>query len=72
MAHVVNYIYIVSAALFILSLKWMNTPATARRGVFAGETGMLLAIVATVLANRIFNWEWILAAFFIEIGRAHV
>ena len=65
MAHLGSYLYIVSAALFILSLKWMNSPATARRGVFAGETGMLLAIVATVLANRIFNWEWILAAFFI-------
>src|ERR1039457_4109747 len=60
-----SYIYIVSAGLFILSLKWMNSPATARRGVFAGETGMLLAIVGTLLANHILNWEWILAAFFI-------
>jgi H+-translocating NAD(P) transhydrogenase subunit beta len=65
MANAGTYLYIVSAALFILSLKWMNSPATARRGVFAGEIGMLVAIVATVLANRIFNWEWILAAFFI-------
>src|SRR5271165_2241025 len=65
MQQLVQYIYIVSAGLFILSLKWMNSPATARRGVFAGETGMALAIVATVLANHIFNWEWILAAFFI-------
>ena len=47
----VSYIYIVSAALFILSLKWMNSPATARRGVFAGEIGMLLAIVGTLLGN---------------------
>src|ERR1039457_3176095 len=60
-----SYIYIVSAGLFVLSLKWMNSPATARRGVFAGETGMLLAIVGTLLANHILNWEWILAAFFI-------
>ena len=59
------YLYIVSAALFILSLKWMNTPATARRGVFAGEAGMIIAVVATLVVNRIFNWEWILAAFFI-------
>src|SRR5271165_3393305 len=65
MQQLVQYIYIVSAGLFILSLKWMNSPATARRGVFAGETGMALAIVATVLANHIFNWEWILAAFFL-------
>jgi NAD(P) transhydrogenase subunit beta len=65
MAHLVNYIYIVSAALFILSLKWMNSPATARRGVFAGEIGMLMAITGTLLAHQVFNWQWILAAFFI-------
>src|SRR3954471_14389395 len=61
----VNYIYIVSAALFILSLKWMNSPATARRGVFAGEIGMLLAVVGTLLGHDIMNWQWILAAFLI-------
>src|SRR6516162_341186 len=60
-----NYIYILSAVLFILSLKWMNSPATARRGVFAGEVGMLLAIVGTLLLHHIVNWEWILAGFLI-------
>src|SRR5690242_20328145 len=65
MSHLVNYIYIVSAALFILSLKWMNSPTSARRGVFAGELGMLLAITGTLLAHQVFNWQWILAAFLI-------
>jgi NAD(P) transhydrogenase subunit beta len=65
MAHLVNYIYIVSAALFILSLKWMNSPAGARRGVFAGEIGMLLAVSGTLLAHEVFNWQWILAAMLI-------
>ncbi|MFB3827936.1 MAG: NAD(P)(+) transhydrogenase (Re/Si-specific) subunit beta [Bryobacteraceae bacterium] len=65
MASLVNYIYIVSAALFILSLKWMNSPVTARRGVFAGEAGMLMAIVGTLVSHQVFNWEWILAAFLI-------
>ncbi len=65
MADFVHYIYIVAAALFILSLKWMNTPATARRGVFAGELGMLLAISGTLLGHDVFNWQWILAAFLI-------
>jgi len=60
----VNYIYILSGALFVLSLKWMNSPATARRGVFAGELGMLLAIAGTLVGHHN-NWEWILAAFFI-------
>src|ERR1035438_7301669 len=65
MAHLVNYIYIVSAMLFILSLKWMNTPATARRGVFAGEIGMLMAVTGTLLAHHVFNWERILSAMLI-------
>jgi NAD(P) transhydrogenase subunit beta len=68
MAHLVQYIYIVSAALFILSLTWMNRPATARRGVFAGETGMLLAVVGTFLAFDVHNWTWIMAAFLIGIA----
>jgi len=65
MPNPVHYIYIVSAVLFILSLKWMNSPSTARRGVFAGEIGMLLAITGTLLAQHVFNWEWVLAAFLI-------
>src|ERR1035437_4217830 len=65
MAHLVNYIYLVSAALFVLSLKWMNAPASARRGVLAGEIGMLLAVTGTLLAHEVFNWQWILAAFLI-------
>jgi H+-translocating NAD(P) transhydrogenase subunit beta len=64
----VTFIYLVSAALFILSLKWLNSPATARRGVFAGEIGMLLAIMGTLLGNNITNWSWIAAA--ILIGTA--
>ncbi len=65
MGSLMNYVYIVSAALFILSLKWMNSPVTARRGVFAGEIGMLMAIIGTVLGHQILNWQWIVAAFFI-------
>jgi NAD(P) transhydrogenase subunit beta len=57
------YAYIVSAALFILSLKWMNSPATARRGIVAGEFGMLLAIVGTLVGGHIVEWQWIIAAF---------
>ena len=65
MAHIVSYVYILSAALFILSLKWMNSPVTARRSVLAGEVGMLMAIAGVLLSFHVFNWEWILAAFFI-------
>ncbi len=63
--HVVNYLYIVSAALFVLALKWMNKPESARRSVLAGEIGMLLAVVGTLLKHDVVNYQWILIAFFI-------
>jgi NAD(P) transhydrogenase subunit beta len=68
MQHLVQYLYIVSAGLFILSLKWMNHPDSSRRGVFAGEVGMLLAIAGTLLAFDVHNWAWILSAFVIGIA----
>src|SRR3954452_4333591 len=64
MGSLVNYIYIISGALFILSLKWMNSPVTARRGIFAGEAGMVMAIGGTLITHHS-NWEWILAALLI-------
>ncbi len=64
----VAYIYILSAALFVMSLKWMNSPRTARRGVFAGEIGMLLAIVGTLLRHEVMSYQWIMAAFFIGLA----
>ncbi len=50
---------------FILAIKWMNSPATARRGVIVGEIGMLLAVVGTLLRFEVVNYQWILIAFFL-------
>ena len=61
-------LYVVAAALFILALKWMSSPATARRGVISGEVGMLLAVVATLLRHEVVNYEWIVAG--LVIGSA--
>ena len=41
--------YIIAALCVVLSIKWLNSPITARRGVRAGEFGMLLAVVGTLL-----------------------
>ena len=56
---VYQFLYILAAAGFILALKWMSSPATARRGVLAGEAGMLLAVVGTLMRAEIFNYQWI-------------
>ncbi|HYZ83542.1 MAG TPA: NAD(P)(+) transhydrogenase (Re/Si-specific) subunit beta [Bryobacteraceae bacterium] len=57
--------YLLAAAGFILALKWMRSPATARRGVIAGEVGMLLAVVGTLLRFEVVEYQWILVAFFL-------
>ncbi|HEV1996482.1 MAG TPA: NAD(P)(+) transhydrogenase (Re/Si-specific) subunit beta [Candidatus Acidoferrum sp.] len=60
--HIIEAVYLVASALFILSLKWMNSPATARRGVLAGEIGMLLAIAGTLLHRGIVDYKWVAIA----------
>jgi H+-translocating NAD(P) transhydrogenase subunit beta len=45
----IGLVYLIASALFILALKWMNAPPTARRGILAGEIGMVLAIGGTLL-----------------------
>ncbi len=55
-----TFSYLVAAALFILSLKWLSHPRTARRGVRAGEIGMAVAVIGTLLIYRAVSYEWIL------------
>jgi NAD(P) transhydrogenase subunit beta len=63
----VQLIYLVSTALFILSLQWMSDPKTARRGVFAGVGGMALAVIGTMLHPQIVNFNWIAIALVLGI-----
>ncbi len=58
---VMEVTYLIASALFILSLKWMSSPATARRGVWAGELGMLLAIIGTLLHHGM-DYKWVATA----------
>ena len=60
----IDVVYLVSAALFIFSLKWMSDPKTARNGVFAGVAAMALAVVGTLLRPDITatGYTWIFVA----------
>lgn len=60
--NVIEITYLVASVLFILSLKWMSSPTTARRGIFAGEIGMVLAIGGTLLHRGIVDYKWIAIA----------
>jgi NAD(P) transhydrogenase subunit beta len=58
----VQYLYVLAAVLFILSLKGMSEVKTARWGNWAGSAGMLLAILATLLAYRVERYDLLIGA----------
>src|SRR6202142_4334420 len=66
--YVIEGIYLIASALFILSLKWMSSPATARHGIWAGEIGMVLAIAGTLLHHGIVDWKWIIVGLVLGSG----
>ncbi len=66
--YLIEVIYLVASALFILSLKWMSSPATARHGILAGEIGMVLAIGGTLLHHGIVDYKWIIIALVLGSG----
>jgi NAD(P) transhydrogenase subunit beta len=63
MIHLTEATYLAAAVLFILALRWLNHPRTARRGVAAGVAGMAAAIAGTLLHPGIVGYSWIALAF---------
>ncbi len=57
-----QFAYLVASACFIFALHWMNTPATARKGVYAGVAGTAIAIGATWAAPTVIHHLWIILA----------
>src|SRR5665213_1120693 len=59
----VNLVYLVTIACFVLALKFLSSPATARHGNWIGAFGMTVAIVATLLKSGVhIDWEMPVAA----------
>jgi NAD(P) transhydrogenase subunit beta len=75
---VIELLYLIASVLFILSLKWMSSPTTARHGIWAGEIGMLLAICGTLLHHGIVDYKLIATALVlgtiigVPLGRVHM
>lgn len=57
---IINLAYVVAAALFILGLKLLSHPDTAKRGNFVSAVGMLIAVVVTLLDQQIITYQWII------------
>jgi NAD(P) transhydrogenase subunit beta len=63
MLHALSQIaYITASSLFILALYWMNTPATARKGVYAGVAGTTIAVLVTWAEPGVMHHWWIIGA----------
>ena len=63
-----SLLYLAAAVFFILALRGLSSPRTARRGNLIGALGALIAVVTVFLSSRLENIPWILAA--IVVGSA--
>ncbi|MBA3662205.1 MAG: NAD(P)(+) transhydrogenase (Re/Si-specific) subunit beta [Gammaproteobacteria bacterium] len=53
--------YLISSVCFILGIKALSSPETARRGMHLAALGMLIAVVSTLLFYPIVTYKWIIA-----------
>ena len=59
MTMIINMFYILSSILFIMGLKLLSSPATARKGNSLSALGMLIAVVITLFSREILSFQWI-------------
>jgi NAD(P) transhydrogenase subunit beta len=60
-SYFIELTYLAASILFILGLKGLTHPETAKRGMHLAEFGMLMAIIGTLLHKDIIGYEWIIA-----------
>lgn len=56
----IELVYLIAASLFIVGLKYLGSPATARKGNLIAAIGMLIAVVVTLLDRQVLNYEMVL------------
>lgn len=56
---VVNLAYVLAAVLFILGLKLLSHPSTAKKGNLVSALGMFIAVVVTLIRQDIISYEYI-------------
>ncbi|HVN07758.1 MAG TPA: NAD(P)(+) transhydrogenase (Re/Si-specific) subunit beta [Patescibacteria group bacterium] len=73
-----DFAYIAATVLFILAIKWLSSPASARRGVLAGEIAAALAVGATLCNPELVSYKWVIitliigAAVGVPLGMVHM
>lgn len=68
MVTLTNIVYLIASVLFILGLKNLSSPKTARRGNLLSMSGMFLAVVITLFDKQILDFTYIIAG--VIIGAA--
>ncbi|PYQ54675.1 MAG: NAD synthetase [Acidobacteria bacterium] len=58
--YLIQAAYLAASVLFILGLKSLTRPDSARRGMQQAAVGMLLAVVGTLLNHQIVRYDWII------------
>ncbi len=58
--NIINVAYLVAIILFVVGLKKLTSPTTARQGNFIAGIGMFIALVATLFMENIVTYEWII------------
>lgn len=61
MPDVIQLAYLIASVLFILGLKRLSSPDTARTGNQMASTGMLIGVIVTLLDQQILTFEYIIA-----------
>src|SRR6056300_1530832 len=67
-ASISAYLYLVAAVMFIMALRGLSSPETARIGNFYGMGGMAIAIITTISMPDVVNYGLILAGIVIGGG----
>ena len=67
-ANVIDLGYLVAAVLFIVGLKGLGRPRTAPRGNLMGATGMLIAVLVTLVDQSILSYQFLAVGLALGIG----
>ena len=60
--------YIFAVVGFVLALKWLSSPVSAKRGVLVGEIAAALAVGATICNPEVVEYKWVIVALIIGAG----
>ena len=67
-AWIITLAYLIASVLFILGIKGLTHPRTARRGNMLSALGMLIAIIATLVKDDTVSYIWIVIGLIIGSG----